>query len=815
MPLEIYPSGLHVDLSVDVNLSLTLAVVAMEHPAAPGGNLDDPVRAEGLDVMSKLLPDLEPEELVLEEDDLEMLADMLEDLDLWDPADGPMDFGQESDSEVEELQGEELVRSLEEKEARTESAFEVLMKERLVKEWGRAENSSRMGVYNGCSDRTERYHAQKVVEKKKKDAAMRNTNTAKAFTSFFIPIQKAVVVAPESIPRTCTPESDPTPTLPNPSPMFSVTGNSECPELEGFLSDTEEDPGDDFDLSEGDKTATADYRCGINEQSASLVGPPRKHQKRAERAEASAKYQQTRDNQLTSALKDIEKLLASKKDSFVNGHDGLQATRARSIRSTLTMVVEKKKGLIDASHIAAEANNFSLNWGSHCIRQWTQNWIKTRVLPQSSRGRHTKVYSLLSEPAARDAIRGYLRTNKWSVNPPRLKKLFANELAPDEAREYAKQIISQEMPRGLKGFVEEHLLPRMQCRPGCFGLSLSSMRQLMLREGFVFIEHKKAVYFDGHERPDVVQDRQTRFIPQANIFHHQFVRYDTKDVTKEMVTQAHDGQKKGWVLEGEQPLKKKGPGRGIHQSDFICSTVGWLKDASVTLEYGKNHEGYWNCELFIHQLKEKFFPAFRAAHGPNYIAVVLVDNSQGHAAYAKDALRASEMGFQPGGKQCRMQQVLMERGLWKAKLLMKCKGDCPDDAIDCCARRVLSLQPDFQEQISLVQEVIEAAGHLCLFLPKFHCEINFIEYFWGAVKHYLREHCDYTFKTLRENMLKALASIQVELIRKWEHRAWRFIDAYGEGLGAKDAVTKVKQFSSRRYTSHRWIPESLAQAMDQ
>jgi hypothetical protein len=39
------------------------------------------------------------------------------------------------------------------------------------------------------------------------------------------------------------------------------------------------------------------------------------------------------------------------------------------------------------------------------------------------------------------------------------------------------------------------------------------------------------------------------------------------------------------------------------------------------------------------------------------------------------------------------------------------------------------LQPDFQQQKSLVQEVIEAAGHLCILLPKFHCELNFIEFF--------------------------------------------------------------------------------------
>lgn len=115
-------------------------------------------------------------------------------------------------------------------------------------------------------------------------------------------------------------------------------------------------------------------------------------------------------------------------------------------------------------------------------------------------------------------------------------------------------------------------------------------------------------------------------------------------------------------------------------------------------------------------------------------------------------------------------------------------------ALACCNKRILELQPDFQEQKSLVQEVIEAAGHLCIFLPKFHCELNFIEFFWGAVKKYLRDRCDYTFDTLKENMPLALASVQLQTIRKWELRTHRWIEAYRSGLSTKDAQLRVKQF---------------------
>lgn len=82
---------------------------------------------------------------------------------------------------------------------------------------------------------------------------------------------------------------------------------------------------------------------------------------------------------------------------------------------------------------------------------------------------------------------------------------------------------------------------------------------------------------------------------------------------------------------------------------------------------------------------------------------------------------------------------------------------------------MLHAQPDFKGQKTLVQEVIESAGHLCIFLPKYHCELNFIEFFWGAVKKYLRQHCDYTFNTLKTNLPKALASVDIETIRLWEH----------------------------------------------
>ncbi|KAH9913281.1 uncharacterized protein B0H18DRAFT_888533, partial [Fomitopsis serialis] len=448
---------------------------------------------------------------------------------------------------------------------------------------------------------------------------------------------------------------------------------------------------------------------------------------------------EAKKNSLHKALTDIEKLIRSKRDVFEVSSSGLQAYRARAIQSCLQMVVHNKRKLIDASERAAESQGFAAKWGGRLVRRWVQGWWKTRQLPVSKRGRHVKVYTLLGDPSICAEMRSYVRSNKWAMDPAKLAEFSQQTMVPAAAEAYAKQIVKQEIPQGLKRYLELELFPRIHFKPGR-GISLRTARRWLHREGFRFMEHKKA----------------------------------------------------SWVLEGEQPLKKKGQGRGMHQSEVICSTVGWLTDAGQSMEYGKNYEGYWTGELFVKQvrpdhtliLKEKIIPVFERVHGPGYQALIMVDNSQGHSAYAEDALLVSRMNLKPGGKQARLRDGWFMRDGQRVPQQMNFPANHRDN-------------PGLQKGIR-----------------QFHCELNFIEFFWGAVKRYLRENCDYTFNTLKENLPKAMASVDIKTIRRWEHRTVRWTEAYRSGLGVKEAQFEVKRFSSKRYTSHRRVPETLARQFD-
>jgi hypothetical protein len=74
-----------------------------------------------------------------------------------------------------------------------------------------------------------------------------------------------------------------------------------------------------------------------------------------------------------------------------------------------------------------------------------------------------------------------------------------------------------------------------------------------------------------------------------------------------------------------------------------------------------------------------------------------------------------------------LQQTLQERGFDASGMRVKCSPVCPFENNDCCMARLLSKQDDFCLQESLLEQKIKSKGHLCVFLPKFHCELNPIE----------------------------------------------------------------------------------------
>ncbi|KAH8916594.1 hypothetical protein BT69DRAFT_1228244 [Atractiella rhizophila] len=389
----------------------------------------------------------------------------------------------------------------------------------------------------------------------------------------------------------------------------------------------------------------------------------------------------------------------------------LQARRVRALGSFYNLLKSGQRGRVEASKYAASATRFGEVYGARCIRMWARHYEETGELPVSNRGRHVKTYSLLNDEKLCADMRAWLHEQKWNMDPTKIRNYTLSTLIPQENHKYVQMELEQQMPKGLKHYLEISVFPHIQYKPGKRGIALSTACRWLKREGFKWTNYKKGLYIELHH---------------------------------------------SWCLDGQSKLRKKGAGRGIHRSDFICSTYGWLEDAGEQLEYGTAHEGYWDAEKLIEQVEKKFIPVFERLH-PGQTALVVFDDSTGHGAMASDALNAKNMNLGPGGK------PVMRDGWWS------------------------------KDGIKVPQPMMDVQG-----VPK-------------GMRAVLQEraNCDYTFEGLRRTVPEALKSIKLSTIRKFEHRSHRWIRAYKEGKNVIDAGYQVKE-----HASHRRIPEARASTGD-
>ncbi|KAF9256885.1 hypothetical protein L218DRAFT_975291 [Marasmius fiardii PR-910] len=332
------------------------------------------------------------------------------------------------------------------------------------------------------------------------------------------------------------------------------------------------------------------------------------------------------------------------------------------------------------------------------------------------------------------------------------------------------------IPKAFQQALINNIFPQLNIDKS---LSIRTTCHWLIRLRWRLTQLPKGVYIDGHEREDVVKYHNKVFLPIMVEYERRMAQWELTDDAlthippvlrlgeKEIIPQFHDEstfhmndfRTTAWLAEGQTVLQKKG--QGPHHIIYPAA----------------NRDAWWDTKQLLEQVKE----------------AITLDALSQHKQ--KDTIiPQSNPDPQFWGQ---IQTMTLPDGKGKG-LQWECKLVCPTSNTDCCMARLLSKQDDFTHQISMLETLIKELGHECLFLPKFHCELNPIEMYWGWCKHRYREKPKPTFTTAKEVMIKWLDACLAEVIWKFINHSFRFMSTYCSGLTGKAAEWAVQKQQSHR-----------------
>ncbi|KAJ7059975.1 hypothetical protein C8F01DRAFT_1084402 [Mycena amicta] len=529
-------------------------------------------------------------------------------------------------------------------------------------------------------------------------------------------------------------------------------------------------------------------------------------------------------------------------------HDVVFRTRLVAMQGTLNIYLNPAFNYTwrQASILIAHSQGLATHQARR-IRDWLHTYLATRKLPEHIIGDNNGD-SLLDDEDFALAIKFHLQT-VCAKNKHFRAQDIVDFVATEEIQTRLDAAGAQK--RSISVRTARRWLKRMDWRFGARknGMYIDGHERedvVAYREVFVkrwMEEYEPRIVVYGNDG-NVVQrpDGDTFKLPEkyaGQPFQLIPVTHDESTFYK------NDRRKVGWIHTSSKPTPEaKGEGESIMVTDFLVAQWGRLRlddwEARLFFRAGKNRDGYFTSDDLLAHV-DNAIDIFNKKTHKFATGLFLFDNAPSHQKRAADALSARKMPkgphatwtHTPNGPHMRpgkladgtaqplywpdnhptmpgwfkgMEQILRERGLFRDGLNAQCPGfKCKPDTSDCCCRRLMFSQPDFVAQKSALQELVESRGHICDFYPKYHCELNFIEMYWGAAKAiYRKTDKTKTIDEMEDNMRKALDAVPQLSILRYANRAARFISAYAGGLNGEELA-----YVQRKYKGHRMLPQFM------
>ena len=125
-----------------------------------------------------------------------------------------------------------------------------------------------------------------------------------------------------------------------------------------------------------------------------------------------------------------------------------------------------------------------------------------------------------------------------------------------------------------------------------------------------------------------------------------------------------------------------------------------------------------------------------------------------------------------------------------------------ETALASFAEFLVDAQAAAQKAERQLEQLVESRGHICDFYPKYHCELNFIEMYWGAAKFkYRKSPSTKNIEEMEANVKRCLDEVPQLFILWFSNRAAPFVSAYYLGCTGKDLG-----YLQKTCKSHRMLP---------